>query len=346
MELIPNDQAILLLTAPLAVGKHRDSKIHPLTLSEYNRLARFLKEAEREPADLFSNSFIAELDEAQVGVHPDRIRQLLARSFLLSQSVERWSARSIWVVTRAESSYPQRIKRRLGETRPPVLYGCGDKSLLDAGGLAVVGSREADESSIAYSENVGRLAAAAEFMIISGGARGIDTAAMRGATVAGGCAVGILPHSLEREALNREHRDLFLDGRLVLVSPYDPRAGFNVGNAMSRNKLVYAIADAALVVQTDYGNGGTWNGAVEQLDSLQFVPVYVRSDVNSAGIKALIRKGAHPWPNPRTPEEFSQTLAGLPVVPNYLQGEQPFLFPQELTDIPQSVKRRFGRNGF
>lgn len=45
------------------------------------------------------------------------------------------------------------------------------------------------------------------------------------------------------------------EGRLVLVSPYDPSTGFNVGNAMQRNKLIYALADASLVVSSDLDEG-------------------------------------------------------------------------------------------
>ena len=77
---------------------------------------------------------------------------------------------------------------------------------------------------------------------------------------------------------------------LVLLSPYDPNAGFNVGNAMQRNKLIYALADAALVVNSDLGKGGTWTGAVEQLDKFRQIPVFVRSTgAPSAALDALQR---------------------------------------------------------
>ena len=144
------------------------------------------------------------------------------------------------------------------------------------GGLAVVGSRQVDDALVEYTEGIGRLVAKARRTLVSGGARGIDQAAMRGALEAGGKVAGVLADSLERTAMNREHRNLLMDGQLVLISPYDPSAGFNVGNAMQRNKLIYALADAALVVSSDYEKGGTWAGAVEQLEKLQLVPVYVR----------------------------------------------------------------------
>ena len=198
-------------------------------------------------------------------------------AFLLSQAVERWQTRAIWVVSRADAEYPRRLKARLKEDAPPVLYGCGDAAILDTGGLAVVGSRHVDDALVEYTESIGRLAAKARRTLVSGGARGIDQAAMRGALDAGGKVAGVLADSLERAALNREHRNLLMDGQLVLISPYDPAAGFNVGHAMQRNKLIYALADAALVVSSDYEKGGTWAGAVEQLEKLRFVPVYVRS---------------------------------------------------------------------
>jgi predicted Rossmann fold nucleotide-binding protein DprA/Smf involved in DNA uptake len=116
--------------------------------------------------------------------------------------------------------------------------------------------------------------------------------------------------SLERAVMNREQRDMIVGGRLTLVSPYDPRAGFNVGNAMQRNKVIYALADAALVVNSDMGKGGTWAGAVEQLDKLHLVPVYVRSTGNQPpAFAALQKKGALPWPNPADAEALERVLA-------------------------------------
>jgi DNA processing protein len=80
---------------------------------------------------------------------------------------------------------------------------------------------------------------------------------------------------------------------------------------MRRNKLIYALADAALVVNSDFEKGGTWAGATEQLDRLRMVPVYVRSTgANSPGIDALRRKGASDWPEPRDAEAFNAVFDG------------------------------------
>ncbi|WP_321784452.1 DNA-processing protein DprA [Burkholderia pyrrocinia] len=306
--LSPNTQAILLLTAPLIAGRGISSD-DLLSPGEYKRFARHLREIQRQPADLVSPESPEVLRECRSVVDEVRVQRLLARGFLLSQVVERWQARAIWVVSRADPEYPRRLKARLREDAPAILYGCGDIGLLDTGGLAVVGSRKVSEDLIDYTMSIGRLAARAGRTIVSGGARGVDQAAMRGAMESGGKVIGVLAEHLEKTVMNREERNHLRDGSLTLVSAYDPSAGFNIGHAMQRNKLIYALADTSLVVNSDLDKGGTWAGAVEQLDKLKFVPVFVRSTGEaSAGLEGLRKKGALPWPNPQDTDSFEDVF--------------------------------------
>lgn len=306
--LTSNTQAILLLTAPLIAGRG-DASRDLLSLGDYNRLTRILREKQKQPADLIGPDASELIELCAQPFGRGRLDALLGRGFLLSQAVERWNSRAIWVISRADASYPKRLKSRLKEDAPPLLYGCGYVSLLEKGGLAVVGSRHVDDELISFTENVGRFTAEAHRSIVSGGAKGIDQAAMHGALTARGVAAGVMADSLERAALARQNREPLMDGRLVLISPYDPAAGFNVGHAMQRNKLIYALADAALVVNSDFEKGGTWTGAVEQLDRLNFVPVFVRNGANTPkGNAALLRRGAKPWPNPQSADELGEAL--------------------------------------
>lgn len=307
-DLSSNTQAILLLTAPLIIGQGRTS-IKPLTASEYRSLARRLRELKRQPGDLLEPCSRSEMTEWGLDLETGRLLQLLDRGFLLAQAIEHWRTRAIWVLSRADPSYPTRLKERLRGDAPPVLYGCGDGSMLNSGGLAVVGSRNLDDTLIEYTKAVGQLTAESLRTLVSGGAKGADQAAMRGALESGGRSVGVLADSLERAVVRREYRNALKGGRLALISPYDPAARFQVGHAMQRNKLIYALADAALVVNSDYRKGGTWTGAVEQLDKLRFVPVYVRSHGECGkGLDALRERGAIPWPDPKTPETFELCL--------------------------------------
>jgi len=333
-----NTQAILLLTAPLIAGRGTSSS-ELLSPGEYKRLARHLREIQRQPADLVSPDAATLLRACQPVIDEARLQRLLGRGFLLSQVVERWQARAIWVVSRADAEYPRRLKARLREDAPAVIYGCGEVGLLESGGLAVVGSRHVDDSLIDYTMAVGRLAARAGRTLVSGGAKGIDQAAMRGALEAGGKVSGVLADSLEKTTMNREHRNLLLDGQLVLISPYDPSAGFNVGNAMQRNKLIYALADASLVVSSDLNKGGTWAGAIEQLDKFKFVPVYVRpTSGSSPGLDALRSKGAFPWPNPQDTDAFEGVFDVAAPVPTAPPQPGLALFPDAAPTPPAFPK--------
>lgn len=308
-----NTQAILLLTAPLIAGRNGTATEELLTSGEYRRLARQLRELGRSPSDLLGTDSHQLLKELNDIIPAARVGRLLDRGFMISQAIERWQSRAIWVMSRADSDYPTRIKNRLKDDSPAVLYGCGNPRLLESGGLAVVGSRHVDEELVEYTEAIGRQCALANKAVISGAAQGIDRAAMRGGLENGGRVAGVLADSLERAALNRDNRDWLINEQLALISPYDPSAGFNIGNAMQRNKLIYALAEAALVVNAEYEKGGTWAGATEQLRKLRFVPVYVRSTGElGPGLEALTKLGAKLWPNPKGPEQFIEVFDASP----------------------------------
>jgi DNA processing protein len=130
--LSPNTQAILLLTAPLIAGRGT-GLADLLSPGEYKRLARQLRELQRQPADLVSPEAAEILRACQPVIEESRLQRLLGRGFLLSQVIERWQARAIWVVSRADAEYPRRLKARLREDAPAIIYGCGNMSLLEWG---------------------------------------------------------------------------------------------------------------------------------------------------------------------------------------------------------------------
>lgn len=315
-----NTKAILLLTAPLIAGPgKREKPVDLLAPREYTRLALSLQEEGRQPAELLTSDVNQLPGGCRDLFDKDRLKRLLDRGFLLSQAVERWQTRAMWVVSVADDAYPRKLKTRLKKESPALLYGCGDGDILNTGGLAVVGSRNANDWLVEYTHEIGRLTAQARRTMISGAARGIDQAAMRAALEAGGKVAGVLADGLERTVMNREHRNLLLEGSLVLISPYDPNAGFSIGHAMQRNKVIYALADAALVVNADVQKGGTWAGAAEQLEKLHLVSIYVRSTGQpSKGLEALKAKGAIPWPDPKNADDFEETLrADVPKTPAF-----------------------------
>jgi predicted Rossmann fold nucleotide-binding protein DprA/Smf involved in DNA uptake len=222
---------------------------------------------------------------------------------MLALAVEKWANQGLWVIARSDYQYPQRFKQRLRHSAPAILYGVGNIELLAEGGLAVVGSRDVNEEGLGYTQRVARTCAEQGIQVVSGGARGVDQAAMLGVLEAGGTAVGVLADSLSKAAVAGKYRAGIKEGRLTLVSTFDPGARFNVGNAMGRNRYIYTLADYALVVSSQENKGGTWAGATEALERIQDVPVFVwMHESVPEGNQQLLKKGANifpkePWNN-------------------------------------------------
>ena len=288
-----NAQAIMLLT--ISFGKADQPDVKPLSPAEWHGLALWLRDRGLSPADLLRRDFEKSLSGwADQTVTMTRLDSLLGRGMALALSLEKWERVGLWVVARSDQGYPERLRTHLKDRRPPVLFGCGNKRLLEKGGIAVVGSRHASQIDLAFAEGLGKKAAGEWRNIVSGGARGVDQAAMFGALQAGGNAIGVPADSLFRAASSSKYRDYLLSESLVLVTPYNPESGFDVGKAMSRNKYIYCLSDAAVVVRSDAGKGGTWQGATECLKA-GWVPVWVKKNADAESGNAELEQLGGVW---------------------------------------------------
>ncbi len=285
-------QAIVLICSSLGLDDPRALK--PLTPVEWHELTLALRGSQLErPRELLGRSR-AELEEL-LDASPamaERLERLLSRGGQLAFEVERLQSRGIWILTRADEPYPALLKERLRGQAPPVLFGAGNWDRLADAAVAVVGSRDVDEDGLAFAQMLGRRCAQARLAVVSGAARGVDAAAMQAALDAEGVAIGLTVDPLERLVRRRDLRLHLAEGSLVLATPFHPSARWHAGNAMRRNRLVYALSRAAVVVASTAGRGGTWAGAVENLKAA-WVPLYVRDD-GSAGNRELIADGGRP----------------------------------------------------
>jgi predicted Rossmann fold nucleotide-binding protein DprA/Smf involved in DNA uptake len=288
--LSPDSQAIALLCTNLALP--RGAK--PLSLSEWNSLATSIRDAGMRPGDLLSVDVLA--IGRQLGLSggaTTRMSDLLRRGGQLAFELERLSARGISLITRADDIYPHLYRERLRQKAPPALYAAGNVRILETPSAAIVGSRDADQPSLRFSEALARRLTSDGLTIASGAARGIDTASMLAAVDRGGQAIGVVGDSLEKAVRRIDLRPHLTEDSLLLLSPYHPNARFSVGGAMGRNRLIYCLAEAAFVVASGE-KGGTWEGALENLKA-GWTPLFVRSDPEApAGNRSLLGKGAIP----------------------------------------------------
>ena len=144
MEFSEDARAILLLTGELGIKKG-SAGLNPLTPAQWKHLRKHLEKNNKRPQDLFQEKeIVRDVHWGRCRSKPseDTIEKLLDRESDLVTTKQRWDDKKLWVVTYLDSDYPVRIKKKLPNELPPLFFGVGNRSLIQRGGLAVVGSRK------------------------------------------------------------------------------------------------------------------------------------------------------------------------------------------------------------
>jgi DNA processing protein len=175
---------------------------------------------------------------------------------------------------------------------PPLLSTVGDTTLLGRPMLAIVGAREASLAGRRLAEEFARDLAAAGFVIVSGMARGIDTAAHQAALESG--TVAVLAGGIEQPypPQNRElHAAIAHRGLLLSEAPFGAPS---IARAFPRrNRIVSGLAAGVILIEAAERSGSliTAQRAAEQGRDVLVVPGSPR-DPRYAGSNSLIRDGA------------------------------------------------------
>jgi DNA processing protein len=184
---------------------------------------------------------------------------------------------------------------RLTRARWRELWIDGDPTALSAPLVALIGTREADPVSLAFTRNLAAELARADVRVLSGGALGIDAAAHRGALQGNGRTVVVLPSGLEHWYPKR-HEGLYkqvIAGGGALVSQFPPETPPTQWTFPRRNELVAALADVIVVVQAPLSSGAllTAECAKKLGRRVMSVPA-APGDRRGAGCVQLLRAGA------------------------------------------------------
>lgn len=176
---------------------------------------------------------------------------------------------------------------------PPALWYHGDLTALDGPAVAVVGSRAATPVALETAERLGADLAARGITVVSGLARGVDSAAHRGA-LRTGRTVAVLGSGLDHVYPN-EHKPLArqIAAAGLVVSEYAPRTPPLKRFFPMRNRLISGLSRAVVIIEAaeDSGSLITAACALEQGREVMAVPGNVLSGRNRGG-HALIRDGA------------------------------------------------------
>jgi len=222
-----------------------------------------------------------------LGAKSDLPDHSLLAQYLLEQGFE--------IIPIEGPDYPETLKENLkAKYSPPLLYTKGDKHLLQESSVAIIGSREASEIALQFTESVAKKCVEDHKVVVSGFAKGVDRMALESTLQYFGRSIIVLPQGIVTFAsgLKKYHSQID-DGDVLVLSTYPPNVPWNAGFAMGRNTYIYGLADEIYVAESG-PKGGTWSGVMDGLRKGRII--YVRKaepDENNAN-NVLISKGAIP----------------------------------------------------
>ena len=232
-----------------------------------------------------------ELNENEILLFQDAIKELSNYAFMVEDLLEQ--GYSILPITSPE--YSPILKKNLGRTyAPPLIYTKGNKAIMKEKSVAIVGSRKADKVSLDFTDNVAKTASNDYKVIVSGFAKGVDKQALDSALKYKGQSIIVLPQGIStfNSGFKKYYKQI-IDGDVMVLSAFYPKATWSVGLAMARNPIIYGLATEIYVAESS-NKGGTWSGVVDGLRKGR--KIFVRKpDFNEKNANnQLIQKGAVP----------------------------------------------------
>lgn len=210
----------------------------------------------------------------------------------LDQQIESLAQAGTQMLTIRDEDYPANLRQI--HDPPVVLYVRGDLRESDRFSVGIVGSRRASIYGKSMAERISKDLANRGICIASGGARGVDAAAHKGALSAGGRTIAVLGCGID-VVYPSEHQELF--ARVVesgaVVSEFPPGTKPEGWRFPARNRIISGLSKAVLVIQAPVDSGAliTARFAAEQGRDVYALPGNV-DDIRNEGCHKLIRDGA------------------------------------------------------
>lgn len=214
--------------------------------------------------------------------------QLANNSFLVDELM----AQGYDILPITHEDYPKLLKENLKFNAPTVIYTKGNKSLLQEPSIAIVGSRSADVMSLSFTDNIAKSATRNNKVVVSGFAKGVDRQALDSAVGTNGKSIIVLPQGIMTFGSGfKQYFKHIVQGRVLVMSSFAPKAPWSVEFAMARNPIIYGMASEIFVAQSEE-KGGTWSGVIDGLRKKRSIYVrYPEKNEKNANL-LLIQNGA------------------------------------------------------
>jgi DNA processing protein len=220
---------------------------------------------------------------------PDQRSDLLTRA---AAAIARGAEDGLTPIAWSDPLYPPPLAAIVDP--PPVLWTRGSRAALDRPAVAIVGSRAASSYALDVAGRLAADLAARGLTVVSGLARGVDSAAHRGAVSVGGSTIAVLGcgadvvYPPEHDALARA-----IEPRGLIVSELVPGTRPLPQFFPQRNRIISGLSRAVVIVEARDRSGAliTAQCALEQGRDVFAVPGNILSGRNTGG-HALLRDGA------------------------------------------------------
>jgi DNA processing protein len=252
---------------------------HKISIQDFFELE---KEVWRDGFGL-TDQDVADLDKAKAQVAGNAF---LAET-LLNEGYE--------IIPLISPDYSTTLKSNLKASHSPViLYIKGNKQLLKDESVAIVGSREASGIALQFTDNIARLVVQNHKVVVSGFAKGVDRQALDSAIAANGKSIIVLPQGILTFSSGfREYYKQIVNGKVLVLSTFSPKATWQRELAMARNPIIYGLANEIYVAESSE-KGGTWAGVIDGLRRKRSIFVRQAESSEHNANNLLIRNGAVP----------------------------------------------------
>jgi predicted Rossmann fold nucleotide-binding protein DprA/Smf involved in DNA uptake len=261
-----------------------------------NLIIRFFHEQKIQISDFFDSSQIEwrsvyELNEKEISGLLD-VKSEIANNSFLAESLYNQGYEIIPITS---PEYSKTLKTNLKtQYSPAVLYVKGNKQIMSEKSIAIVGSRNASDISLEFTDNIARLASREYKVVVSGFAKGVDKQALDSAIKYKGQSIIVLPQGILTfgSGFKTYYRQI-VDGDVLVLSTFFPKTPWRTDLAMARNPIIYGLADEIYVAESSE-KGGTWSGVTDGLRKNRIIYVRKPENIEQNANLMLIQKGAVP----------------------------------------------------
>ncbi len=221
----------------------------------------------------------------------EQIRTAVDNLDTIRLRLDEYAEREVYLTTVHADDYPEHLLE-IGDS-PPAMYYRGNLEVCRENTIAIVGSHEGSDAGIAEGVRLGTLIGATGTVVVSGLARGIDSAAHVGTLKSDGKTIAVLGCGFDNiyppenqglaEAIARSG---------LLLSEYPPETTVDPGRLLARNRIIVGLAKSIIVVEITSGTGGTASAIKETIRQGKalftcFNPNLEGSSTNSLGAVQL-----------------------------------------------------------